>query len=212
MKRILFAAVLAIIIHGVLLTIEIHRTSQTPPTVRQRTVQITLAAATPATRAGKEKKTEKRFTVSDPVPMAKKMMTAKRAKRVGRNRELAKKKIIMKRISAPILKRPVGKPIDKKGPPKQSKITEAVPAYRKNPPPRYPRMARRRGCEGTVLIKVLVTREGKVKEANVGQSSGYGVLDRSALKAVKGWLFVPGMKGDQAVEMWVTVPIRFALK
>ena len=70
----------------------------------------------------------------------------------------------------------------------------------------------RRGCEGTVLIIVLVTREGKVKEANVGQSSGYGVLDRSALNAVKGWLFVPGMKGDQAVEMWVTVPIRFALK
>ena len=282
MKRILFAAVLAAAFHGLLLMLKIHRASQTPPVVRQRTVQITLAAAKPATLAKKEKKKEKRFTIPDPVPMAKKTMPAKRAKRDDRNRELAMKKIITKRISAPISKKSVRKtfktevkktallkpqspglpvtdpeddaelpeiseradpsiptkpqpertrlpvaqeipgsvaestdgvkPIDKKGPPKQSKITEAVPAYRKNPPPRYPRMARRRGCEGTVLIKVLVTREGKVKEAKVGQSSGYGVLDRSALNAVKGWLFVPGMKGDQAVEMWVTVPIRFALK
>lgn len=280
MKRILFAAFLAAAFHGLLLTLKIHRTSQTPPMVRQRTVQITLAAATPPTPAEKEK--EKRFTAPDPVPMVKKTMPAKRVKRVDRNRERAKKKLITKRISAPISKRPVRKPIktevkktallkpqppglpvtdpeddaelpetseradpsiptkpqpegtsrpaapevpgsvaestdgvkpiDKKGSPKQSKITEAVPAYRKNPPPRYPRMARRRGCEGTVLIKVLVTREGKVKEAKVGQSSGYGVLDRSALNAVKGWLFVPGMKGDQAVEMWVSVPIRFALK
>ena len=263
MKRILFAAVLAAVLHGLLLVLRFHWKSQTPPVVRQRTVQITLAAATPATRAEKEK--GKRFIAPDPVPTAKKRMPAKRAKRVDLNRELAKKRIITKRISAAISKKPVRKripvtdpegdtglpetseradpsipakpetegtsrpvmqpapvsvaestdgdgPKDNSGPPKQLKITEAVPAYRKNPLPRYPRMARRRGCEGTVLIKVLVTREGKVMEAKVSQSSGHRILDRAALNTVRDWLFVPGMKGDQAVEMWVTIPIRFALR
>ena len=103
-------------------------------------------------------------------------------------------------------------PTDRNGQPKQLKIKEAIPAYQKNPPPRYPRMARRRGYEGTVLIKVLVNRDGKVNEVKVIQSSGYDVLDRSALNTVKDWSFEPGMKGDRAVEMWVVVPIRFALK
>jgi len=30
--------------------------------------------------------------------------------------------------------------------------------------------------------------------------------------ALKEWRFVPGREGDRAVDMWVTVPIRFALK
>jgi len=63
-----------------------------------------------------------------------------------------------------------------------------------------------------VLIKVLVSRDGKVKEVKVFESSGHSLLDRAAIRVVKGWLFVPGMKGDQAIDMWVTVPIRFALK
>ncbi|MCK4893050.1 MAG: energy transducer TonB, partial [Calditrichia bacterium] len=35
---------------------------------------------------------------------------------------------------------------------------------------------------------------------------------RTALASVKNWSFEPGMRGDEKVEMWVKVPIRFQLK
>ncbi|MFH1350543.1 MAG: energy transducer TonB, partial [Pseudomonadota bacterium] len=43
-------------------------------------------------------------------------------------------------------------------------IREAVPAYKSNPRPQYPALARRRGLEGTVVLEVLVSREGKVND------------------------------------------------
>ena len=91
-------------------------------------------------------------------------------------------------------------------------IREAVPVYRKNPPPQYPRVARRRGYQGTIVLEVLVNREGRVEKLRVFQSSGYSVLDNSAIRSVKGWLFEPGRRGDEKVEMWVKLPVRFKLK
>ncbi len=93
-----------------------------------------------------------------------------------------------------------------------SSIQEAIPVYRENPSPKYPRMARRRGYEGTVVMEVLVNREGRVEDLRLYQSSGYPVLDRSAMSSVKKWLFQPGKRGDKEVDMWVKVPVRFRLK
>lgn len=96
--------------------------------------------------------------------------------------------------------------------PPVQKIRDAIPIYRQNPPPQYPRVARRRGYQGTVVLEVLVNREGRVKKLRVFQSSGYSVLDNSAISSVKGWLFEPGRRGDEKVEMWVKLPVRFELK
>ena len=91
-------------------------------------------------------------------------------------------------------------------------IKEAIPVYRKNPIPKYPRMARRRGYEGTVVMEVLVNRDGRVEDLRLYESSGYKVLDRSAMESVKNWLFYPGKRGNEEVAMWVKVPVRFQLK
>lgn len=91
-------------------------------------------------------------------------------------------------------------------------IREAIPVYRKNPSPKYPGVARRRGYQGTVIMEVLVNREGRVEDLRLFQSSGYTVLDRAATDSVKNWLFEPGMRGDEKVEMWVKVPVRFRLR
>jgi len=91
-------------------------------------------------------------------------------------------------------------------------IKEASPRYQKNPPPVYPRVARRRGHQGTVLLEVLVDRNGSVRDLRVLQTSGYSTLDNAALASVKGWIFDPGMKGSQPIEMWVRLPVRFQLK
>ena len=91
-------------------------------------------------------------------------------------------------------------------------VREAIPLYRINPPPKYPALAIRRGYQGTVLLEVLVDKNGRVGDLQVFKSSGYPVLDKKALAAVKDWLFEPGMKENKTVEMWVRIPIRFQLK
>ena len=91
-------------------------------------------------------------------------------------------------------------------------LVEAKPSYKKNSPPPYPLLARKRGYEGTVVLEVLVTREGRVGNIRVFRSSGYKILDKAALKAVRHWIFEPGRRGNTPIEMWVKVPIRFVLK
>ena len=85
-------------------------------------------------------------------------------------------------------------------------------AYLQNPQPRYPMSARRRGEQGTVVLKVLVTAEGLAGSVSVQASSGYSALDQAALEAVKSWKFVPARQGSQAVEGWHLVPIVFKLE
>ena len=91
-------------------------------------------------------------------------------------------------------------------------LREAIPLYRSNPPPKYPRTARRRGFQGTVLLEVLVGPQGNVLDAKIVHSSGYPILDKSALQIVPDWLFEPGYRGILPIEMWVRVPIEFKLK
>jgi protein TonB len=91
-------------------------------------------------------------------------------------------------------------------------MREAKPIYQKNPPPEYPRLARRKGYEGIVVLEVLVDEEGRVGDMRLFRSSKHGILDRAAMASVKKWLFEPGMHGGEPVEMWVRVPIRFQLK
>lgn len=91
-------------------------------------------------------------------------------------------------------------------------IHEARPMYRSNPSPKYPRIAIIRGYQGNVLLDVLVNKDGKVHDLKIFKSSGYSLLDRAATSSVKHWLFEPGMIGEEKVNMWVRVPIRFELK
>lgn len=87
----------------------------------------------------------------------------------------------------------------------------ARPNYGINPKPPYPKSARRRGQEGTVLLRVLVLEDGKVGEIEIAGPSGYTVLDESALKAVKDWVFIPGKRAGKDTSSWVEVPIKFQL-
>ena len=88
----------------------------------------------------------------------------------------------------------------------------ARPLYRKNTPPPYPRKARRLGFEGIVMLKVLIDENGRVDHLTVIKSSGYDVLDRAALSAVKRWLFEPGTEDGIKKKMWVKIPVHFQLE
>ncbi|MBI3246326.1 MAG: energy transducer TonB [Deltaproteobacteria bacterium] len=90
--------------------------------------------------------------------------------------------------------------------------TSAQPDYSVNPKPPYPMLARRRGEQGTVLLRVRVRADGSVAEAEVKQSSGSTLLDDTALRTVRdSWRFTPARLNGMPMESWVEVPIRFVL-
>ena len=49
----------------------------------------------------------------------------------------------------------------------------------------YPSLARRLGWQGKVLVSFIINLNGTIKEARVMQSSGYDLLDKTALETVK---------------------------
>lgn len=87
-----------------------------------------------------------------------------------------------------------------------------MPAYLNNKPPEYPSMARKRGFEGKVILRVRVLSSGNPQELEIKDSSGYEILDEAALKAVKKWKFKPATRGGNPVDSWVEIPIRFELR
>ena len=126
--------------------------------------------------------------------------------------------------ATPVLPAPVAQPAETKAPsnaqPAATAPREAAAitppsstaAYLNNPRPEYPRLARRYGEEGTVILRVLVTREGLPARVETDKSSGSTLLDDAALRAVKGWRFAPSRKGLEPIEEWVRVPIVFRLE
>jgi len=59
---------------------------------------------------------------------------------------------------------------------------------------------------------VTVSAAGRVEELEVAESSGYGVLDKAALKSVRRWRFFPAEKAGLRVASQVRVPVRFKLR
>ena len=97
------------------------------------------------------------------------------------------------------------------GAPETATAPHLIPAYRQNSPPRYPAAARQRGYEGLVLVSAEIRPDGRVGNLSLKKSSGYPILDDSAMDAVRKWLFRPGQRMGVTVSMWVDVPVRFAL-
>lgn len=85
-------------------------------------------------------------------------------------------------------------------------------SYLRNPAPRYPLIARRNGEQGTVLLRVMVTREGAAGSVALEKTSGSAALDAAALATVKDWRFAPAQQNGQPVEAPVIVPIVFRLQ
>ena len=83
--------------------------------------------------------------------------------------------------------------------------------YRETPKPSYPESARRKGREGTVLLRVLVDDKGRAKSVEINKSSGDDTLDRAAREAIERWRFIPAHYGEKAVESWIRIPVDFRL-
>lgn len=90
--------------------------------------------------------------------------------------------------------------------------TDEKPGYLKNPPPSYPSEAVAKEQEGLVLLSVSIDRRGRPQKVELKKSSGFPLLDESALKTVKKWKFSPGRTGALIMESEATIPVRFRLE
>ncbi|WP_303851279.1 energy transducer TonB [Seleniivibrio woodruffii] len=73
----------------------------------------------------------------------------------------------------------------------------------------YPMMARRRGMEGTVKMKLVIAPNGSLVESQVVASSGYDILDGEALKLVRS---VFPIKHNSDKQISVVVPVTYKLQ
>ena len=77
----------------------------------------------------------------------------------------------------------------------------------------YPAMSRRLGEEGTTVLLLTVTEDGKVSEAKVQTSSGFERLDEAAQKeAVRSWRFLPGTVNGKPATMQMPIRVTFKMQ
>ena len=77
--------------------------------------------------------------------------------------------------------------------------------------PTYPRNALRMGREGYVLIEFDVDTDGSVLDPYVVESEPTGVFERSAIKAIRKWVYeAPTYKGQSVKANNVQVKLTFA--
>ena len=88
----------------------------------------------------------------------------------------------------------------------------ARPNPSQNSAPIYPDVARKKGWEGSVLLRAQITAQGLVESLTLLKSSGYEILDQSATSAVRHWRFHPQQVNRQPTPSTVEIPVKFSLK
>ena len=76
--------------------------------------------------------------------------------------------------------------------------------------PQYSEEARNKHLSGTVLLSIVVGRDGVPKNIKIVRALGFG-LDEKAIEAVSKWRFRPGTSGGVPVDVIAHVEISFSL-
>jgi protein TonB len=113
---------------------------------------------------------------------------------------------------APAPVQPVLAPVAEVAPPEPVFVPATRAASTRNPKPEYPMIAKRRGWQGTVLLEVEVKENGRPGSVKVRESSGREILDQSALRTVRLWLFNPATRDGKPVSSLMTLSIVFKLE
>lgn len=214
-KDLKIGAAVAVLLHGLLFFGFAHRVpAEYPVTVSPSSLEVSLVAAPKVVEISPEVKEETR-TLSKQVESYR---TASGGEGLGKSISNPSPSDAVRSIRS-IKKEP--KPSVKQTMPAQpvrpanrirGAFTEAKPLETRNEPPRYPRVARVKGHEGTVLLLVEVDSQGKPSKVSLKKSSGFKSLDRSALKAIKAWQFVPAKRFGVPTQSQIQIPVVFRLE
>ncbi|MDY6787491.1 MAG: energy transducer TonB [candidate division WOR-3 bacterium] len=77
--------------------------------------------------------------------------------------------------------------------------------------PVYPETAKQLGIEGTVIIQLLVEKDGSVSSVEVLRSI-HPLLDNAAKAAALNLRFSPAMTRDIPIRCYISIPITFSLE
>jgi protein TonB len=75
--------------------------------------------------------------------------------------------------------------------------------------PVYPSIAKAAGVQGTVLIKALISPNGRIEQAEV--VSGSPLLSQAALEAIRQWKYRPYVLNGSPVEVETEITVNFVL-
>jgi periplasmic protein TonB len=75
--------------------------------------------------------------------------------------------------------------------------------------PEYPALAKQARIQGTVLLRAVIDRQGKIENLQV--VSGHPMLAEAALKAVVQWRYRPYYLNEQPVEVETLITVHFTL-
>lgn len=76
----------------------------------------------------------------------------------------------------------------------------------------YPRLARRKGEAGRVMVRVYIDTAGLPRNVQVSTTSGHVRLDDAAVAAVQKARFRPYTQNGQPTAGWASIPINFELE
>ena len=76
--------------------------------------------------------------------------------------------------------------------------------------PEYSEEARKAKFQGTVLLAIVVDKNGRVADVRVVRPLGLGI-DEKAIEAVKKWRFRPAMLNSKPVAVAANVEVNFRL-
>lgn len=236
-QRVLPALLLALVLHGVLLSLQLRENRSRPAAKSLQRITVSLGTREsvitkspvekkqlPPLKEKQEVKSSKPVAGEDnasvvpaatphpvhvPKPARRKIVSRQRkAKPQATVSFPAEQKRNQQSAPFPAQEKEHGDP----QPSSAAVLLQATPLYQVNPPPEYPRLARRRGLEGIVILEVLVDSTGKVANIRISASSGHRLLDQAAVKGVQGWRFTPGTISGRPQGMWVEIPLRFQLR
>lgn len=74
----------------------------------------------------------------------------------------------------------------------------------------YPKEAKEKNIEGTVIAKVLVDKSGKYERHEIVQE-GNPILAAAVEKHLAKLEFSPAKKDGKALKFWVTIPFKFKM-
>jgi TonB family protein len=87
----------------------------------------------------------------------------------------------------------------------------AAPVLLQKTEPMYSELARRSKVQGTTMLYVQISPDGRPTQMHVVKRLGMG-LDQKAMEAAKRWKFKPGMKDGKPVTVEATIEVNFRLK
>lgn len=93
----------------------------------------------------------------------------------------------------------------------QPRLIGRVDYLGQRPVPVYPRLSERRGEQGRVIVRVLISAQGSVVSVSVRHSSGYSRLDSAALDAARAARFKPYTENGIAYAAMADIPFDFVL-